>query len=52
MWNESHNISLKRQQQYSNNHSQQLTPMVHQQRVNKLNVYSLYHHESHNLPWP
>lgn len=50
--NESHNISLKRQLQYSNNHSQQLTPMAHRQRVNKLNVYSLYHHESHNLPWP
>lgn len=48
----SHNISLKRQLQYSNNHSQELTQMAHWQRVNKLNVCSLYHHESHNPPWP
>lgn len=26
--------------------------MAHWQRVNKLNVYSLYRHESHNPYWP
>lgn len=52
MQSENPNISLKRQLQYSNNHSQALAPMAHWQHVNKLNVYSLYHHESHNPSWP
>lgn len=52
MRDESHSISLKRELQYSNNHSPELTSLVYWQHVNKHRVYSLYHHESHNPSWP
>lgn len=49
---ESPSISLKRQLQYSNDHSPAPLSLALWQHVNKHNVGSLYRHESHNPSWP